>query len=179
MDEDTLVEACAGDNVPISRRRGGGGTVVLAPGTVILSIAGRSMVQYHLREHMNAVNLVIIDTLKNMGVRSLSVQGTSDIALGTKKILGSSLYRRKDTLLYQGSLLVNADLSLMNRYLKQPRKQPAYRLNRPHGDFVTSLHREGYELPVSTVVRKLQEAFGPLSPWPPLASNTPGPSPSL
>jgi lipoate-protein ligase A len=168
IEEDVMVETCADDGIPLSRRRGGGGTVVLSPGTVILSIAGRSTLGYHLREHMNAVNRIIVDTLEQLGVNSPVIRGISDITLGMKKILGSSLYRRKDLILYQGSLLVNPDLSLMKRYLKQPRKQPLYRKERPHKDFVTSLHNEGYEIPEVEIIYKLREAFIEGSPWPPV-----------
>ena len=175
VDEDVMSDACAKDGVPISRRRGGGGTVVLSPGTIIISIAGRSLLQYHLREHMNAVNLVIIDTLEKFGVDSLCIRGTSDIAAGMKKILGSSLYRRKDLLLYQGSLLVNPDLALINRYLKQPRKQPEYRNGRPHGSFVTSLHNEGYAIAMEEITKSLKSRFVSLSPWPPVLPGAPQP----
>ena len=168
IEEDVMVETCADDGIPLSRRRGGGGTVILSPGILILSIAGRSTLQYHLREHMNAVNRIIVDTLEQLGVDSPVIRGISDITLGMKKILGSSLYRRKDLVLYQGSLLVNPDLSLMKRYLKQPRKQPAYRKDRSHEDFVTSLHNEGYEIPKVEIIDKLREAFIEGSPWPPV-----------
>ena len=168
IEEDVMVETCADDGIPLSRRRGGGGTVILSPGILILSIGGRSTLQYHLREHMNAVNRIIVDTLEQLGVDSPVIRGISDITLGMKKILGSSLYRRKDLVLYQGSLLVNPDLSLMKRYLKQPRKQPAYRKDRSHEDFVTSLHNEGYEIPKVEIIDKLREAFIEGSPWPPV-----------
>ena len=168
IEEDVMVETCTDDGIPLSRRRGGGGTVILSPGILILSIAGRSTLQYHLREHMNAVNRIIVDTLEQLGVDSPVIRGISDITLGMKKILGSSLYRRKDLVLYQGSLLVNPDLSLMKRYLKQPRKQPAYRKDRSHEDFVTSLHNEGYEIPKVEIIDKLREAFIEGSPWPPV-----------
>jgi len=172
VEEDVMSDVCATDGVSISRRRGGGGTVVLAPGTLIISMAGRSSLQYHLREHMNAVNLVIISILEKLGVDSLSIRGTSDIAIGMNKILGSSLYRRKDLLLYQGSLLINPDLDLINRYLKQPRKQPSYRNGRPHGSFVTSLHNEGYTVAMDEIIKKLKSKFANLSPWPPVLSDT-------
>lgn len=168
IEEDVMVETCADDGIPLSRRRGGGGTVILSPGILILSIGGRSTLQYHLREHMNAVNRIIVDTLEQLGVNSPVIRGISDITLGMKKILGSSLYRRKDLIIYQGSLLVNPDLSLMKRYLKQPRKQPAYRKDRSHEDFVTSLHNEGYEIPEVEIIDKLREAFIEGSPWPPV-----------
>ena len=173
MEEDVMTDTCAEDGIPVSRRRGGGGTVLLSSGTIILSIAGRSSLQYHLREHMNAVNTIIIDTLKQLDVNPLLIRGTSDITLGMKKILGSSLYRRKDLLLYQGSLLVNPDLNLIKRYLKQPRKQPAYRKHRPHEDFVTSLYNEGYAITMAEIIDSLQRALTSVSPWPPVLPETP------
>ena len=173
MEEDVMTDTCAEDGIPVSRRRGGGGTVLLSSGTIILSIAGRSSLQYHLREHMNAVNTIIIDTLKQLDVNPLLIRGTSDITLGMKKILGSSLYRRKDLLLYQGSLLVNPDLNLIKRYLKQPRKQPAYRKYRPHEDFVTSLYNEGYAITMAEIIDSLQRALTSVSPWPPVLPETP------
>ena len=168
IEEDVVEENCTADGIPISRRRGGGGTVVLSPGTVIISIAGLSNLQYHLREHMNAVNRTIIATLEQLGVDCPVIQGISDIALGNKKILGSSLYRRKDLVLYQGSLLVNSDLTLMDRYLKMPRKQPEYRGGRRHEAFVTSLHNEGYNISAAEIIESLQKEFALNPPWPPV-----------
>jgi lipoate-protein ligase A len=167
-EKELYLENCLADGVPINRRSGGGGTVVLSPGVIILSIAGRSVLPYHLREHMLGVNNGIIEVLHDLGVRSLSHEGISDIALKEKKILGSSLYRSGDLVLYQGSLLLNPDLGLMDRYLKQPEKQPEYRRGRPHGGFVTSLHLEGYGISAAELVTHLRKRFEDTAPWPPL-----------
>jgi lipoate-protein ligase A len=168
-ENDLYLENCLADGVPINRRSGGGGTVVLSPGVIILSIAGRSTLPYHLREHMLGVNDGIIEVLHGLGVRGLSHEGISDIALKGKKILGSSLYRSRDLVLYQGSLLLNPDLGLMDRYLKQPEKQPEYRRGRPHGRFVTSLHLEGYRMNTAELLIHLKNRFEGTAPWPPLA----------
>jgi lipoate-protein ligase A len=167
IEEDVYEERCRADRVPISRRSGGGGTVVLSPGVIIVSVAGTSGMSYHLREHMLAVNERIIETLEGFGVPGLAAAGTSDIAIGGRKILGSSLHRSRDLILYQGSLLVDPDLELMNRYLKQPVKQPAYRHGRRHDEFVTSLHREGHTIPLKKLTASLVGAFDTGSPWPP------------
>jgi len=174
MEGDVHVHNCLADGVPISRRSGGGGTVVLAPGVIILSIAGMSGLPFHLREHMHAVNRRIINVLEELGASGLSIEGISDIALGGRKILGSSLYRRRDLVLYQGSLLLNPDLSLMSRYLKQPQKQPEYRRERPHVEFVTSLHGSGYMIPISELIGCLEAEFGQSSPWSPPPTNPAG-----
>jgi lipoate-protein ligase A len=165
-EQDLHLERCQDDGVPIHRRAGGGGTVVLSPGVIILSVGGKSRVPYQLREHMRGVNERIIEVLGGLGVRGLSHEGISDIALHGRKILGSSLYRSRDLVLYQGSLLLHPDLSLMDRYLRQPDRQPAYRRGRPHGQFVTSLRLAGYSLTTSELVNSLKKAFQERAPWP-------------
>jgi lipoate-protein ligase A len=171
VEKELYLENCLADGVVINRRSGGGGTVVLSPGVIILSIAGKSGLPYHLREHMLGVNDGIIQVLHGLGVRGLSHEGISDIALKGKKILGSSLYRSGSLVLYQGSLLLNPDLGLMDRYLKQPEKQPAYRRGRPHGRFVTSLHLEGYTITAAELAVHLRNRFGDTAPWPTLPNS--------
>jgi lipoate-protein ligase A len=112
------------------------------------------------------VNERIIEALGGLGVRGLSHEGISDIALQGRKILGSSLYRSRDLVLYQGSLLLHPDLSLMDRYLRHPERQPAYRRGRSHREFVTSLRLAGYPLTASEVVTHLKKAFQERVPWP-------------
>ena len=164
-EKDVHIERVRMDRVPVLRRIGGGGTVLLAPGVIVISVAGKSSLPFHLREHMNAVNLAVIRSLQALGVRDLSIRGISDIAIGDSKILGSSLYRRKDTVLYQGSLLLNPDLSLVEYYLKHPEMEPDYRRGRSHREFLTSLWKEGYRIPKAGVVQALNETFLQGAPW--------------
>ena len=56
LEEDVFIEHCMKDDIPVFRRAGGGGTVVLSRGMVIVSLAGKSSLAFHLREHMNAIN---------------------------------------------------------------------------------------------------------------------------
>ncbi len=167
LEDDVYVENCKIDGVSIFRRAGGGGSVVLSRGTIVISVAGKSNLEFHLREHMNAVNRVILQTLQKNGIEGLSIRGISDITLGEHKILGSSLYRRKDLLLYQGSLLVCPDLSLIERYLKHPKKEPDYRRGRSHMDFLSSLYKKGYEVSIVELIDLLKKEFNKRSPWPP------------
>jgi lipoate-protein ligase A len=53
LEEDVYEQNCKDDGVQIFRRAGGGGTVVLSRGTIIISAAGKSNLEFHLREHMN------------------------------------------------------------------------------------------------------------------------------
>ncbi len=166
-EDDVYLKKCAMDTVPVHKRAGGGGSVVLCRGVIVVSVAGRTTLPYHLKEHMNAVNKAVIETLENLGVRDLAIKGISDITIGDKKILGSSLHKKKNLVLYQGSLLVNPPLNLIAGYLRHPKKEPDYRKGRPHTDFITSLYREGYRLNTSKLIETLKKELTERRPWPP------------
>jgi lipoate-protein ligase A len=113
---------------------------------------------FHNREYFCAVNHWVRVALAELGVPAEIVQdrGVSDLAIGERKILGTSLYRRRRILFYQGSLLVDVDLALFDRYLRYPSRVPDYRRGRGHGAFCTTLAREGYAVPVAMVMGSLQ-----------------------
>lgn len=165
VDEDVLVENCLHDDIPILRRAGGGGTVVLGRGIIILSVAGATHVPFSLREHMNAVNMAIVQVLLDAHVKDLRISGISDIAIGNRKIVGSSLYRKRDTVLYQGSLLHSPDMSIFDRYLKHPKIEPDYRCGRSHREFLTSLFQEGYLIEMGDLIDALRKGLEHRPPW--------------
>jgi lipoate-protein ligase A len=164
-EEDVKITRCKKDGVPILRRAGGGGTVVLCPGVVVVSVAGISKTPFALKEHMAAVNEAIISALEELGVTGLAVIGISDIAIGNRKILGASLHRRRDTVLYQGSLLVDPEVSIFDRYLKHPNKEPDYRAGRTHREFLSSLAGSGYSISVETVIEMIEDKLHNGPPW--------------
>lgn len=53
----------------------------------------------------------------------------------------------------------NPDLSLIDRSLRHPPREPDSRRGRHHLDFVTSLWREGFVVPVVTLGRYLSGAL--------------------
>ena len=114
---------------------------------------------------MIAINESIISALRCFGVEDLFIKAISDISIEDRKILGSSLYRRKDTVLYQGALLVKPDMSIFERYLKHPKREPDYRRGRTHIDFITSLYNEGYIIPKPKIVEALKVRLGTAPPW--------------
>lgn len=165
VEQDVYAGRCEKDSVPVLRRLGGGGSVVLCRGVLVVSVAGETGVAFRLREHMNAVNTAVIRVLEEFGVKALALQGISDIVCGDKKICGSSLHKKRNVVLYQGSLLLDPDLSLFARYLKHPPREPDYRQGRPHETFVTSLHREGYRIEKQQLIRGLENALEKQNPW--------------
>lgn len=142
---------CLEDGVPVIRRRGGGGTVVLSPGMVVISVVIQVDHQLHFQEHFWRINTFIIEALQTLGIAGLSQQGHSDICLGSHKILGSSMYGSRNLLFYTASLMIANDLSLIDRYLRHPSKEPDYRQGRSHQEFLITIGRDYPHLTVTKV----------------------------
>lgn len=136
------IEACISERVEIVRRRGGGCAVVLDPGNFVISvtiplpgITGISRAYDMLTEWLTA-------GLEHAGIAGVHREGTSDLAIGDRKIGGSCIYRIPGLLYYSTTLLVEPEIDKVERYLKHPPREPEYRRRRPHRDFMTSLIEE-------------------------------------
>jgi lipoate---protein ligase len=156
-EQDLLLDALQKDGVPWMRRRGGGGTVVLGPGQVVLAVVTEVASPFRNREYAAEINSWIVEALQRLSVTGVHAEGISDLAIGEKKIVGTSIYRTRLVLFYQASLLVCNDISLFTRYLAMPVKVPEYRRGRTHEQFCTTLAREGYTGSVGDVQEALQE----------------------
>jgi lipoate-protein ligase A len=155
-EQDLLIGNLSADGVPWLHRRGGGGTVILGPGQVVLAVVKEVASPFRNREYAGVINSWIIETLEGLGVTGVHAEGISDLAIGEKKIVGTSIYRRRLVLFYQASLLVSNDISVFTRYLAMPAKVPEYRRGRSHEDFCTTLAREGCTAGVPGVVAALE-----------------------
>ena len=71
---------------------------------------------------------------------AISVRGHTDLCLGDLKFSGNSQRRRKNFLLYHGTLLLDCNLNLISELLRMPSLEPHYRASRPHEAFVTNLN---------------------------------------
>jgi lipoate-protein ligase A len=98
-------------------------------------------------------DLVIGSSIAECGMRSVEGPARSlDSSPPTpqspflKKFSGNSLRVKRTHLLYHGTLLYDFDLPLIARCLKMPSRQPAYRSQRPHADFVANLQLERKQL---------------------------------
>ncbi len=154
--------ACARMNIPILRRCSGGGTVVQGPGclnyNLVLPIEGNPLLQtipqtneFVMQRQRNAVqkamecwsNGVLENNLNNTPSLQHSacpvVCGHTDLALGPLKFSGNAQRRKRQFLVFHGTFLINFDLTLITKLLRQPSKEPDYRQNRPHQAFITNL----------------------------------------
>ncbi len=147
------LERCITEGVPVQKRRGGGGTVILAPGVVVTIIVGERTAGESALCIFDKIHNAMISLFRKEGIEKIEKKGISDLAIQNRKILGSSLYMGSHPCLYyyQSSLLVSADISLMNRYLQYPPREPDYRKGRGHETFCTTLHEQGFSISAARV----------------------------
>ena len=65
--------------------------------------------------------------------------GTSDLAIGDRKFSGNSLRCKRRHFLYHGTLLYDFPLDRIGQLLKMPARQPHYRHQRSHAEFLMNL----------------------------------------
>ena len=119
-EQDLLLENLDADGIPWMHRRGGGGTVVLGPGQVVLAVVTEVASPFRNKEYAAEINSWIVESLRRLSVTGVHPAGISDLAIGEKKIVGTSIYRTRLVLFYQASLLVNNDIAIFTRYLAMP-----------------------------------------------------------
>jgi lipoate-protein ligase A len=147
------------DNIPVYKRPSGGETVLLTPKTLIISIAMNQSGFMGGKVYFKMINNKIIDSLKSLGIKNLNYRGISDIAINDVKILGSALYQNIDVVFYHAVLNVSESIELIEKYIKHPNREPDYRKNRSHKDFVTSLAKENYSIDIDKIKNALENGF--------------------
>ncbi len=154
--ETAIHEECArADGWPVYKRPSGGQSVILTSSTLVISIRFFSGTQENPRTYFRRINRLIISALEGLGITGLSEKGISDIALRDKKILGSSIYRKKTLVFYHAVLNVAESPERISRYLKHPSREPDYRAGRKHEEFVTSLRMSGYNQEMDEIRKAL------------------------
>jgi lipoate-protein ligase A len=148
---------CLLHSIPVLRRCTGGGTVLQGPGVLNYSLVLATEVapcttitganQSILGRHRDALSAVC-------GV-NVEVRGQTDLSIGGLKFSGNAQRRGRRFLLFHGSLLLDLDLGRVQQSLLFPSRQPEYRRNRSHADFLMNL-----KLPANRIKSALREAWG-------------------
>ena len=154
--------ACETRGIPIFRRCSGGGTVVQMPGGLNYSLILRITEDGPLGSITSANRFImeknraaLTTLLPQLSIPSqITVQGHTDLCLGNLKFAGNSQRRRKNYLLFHGTLLLDCDLKLIGQLLQMPSLEPDYRAHRAHEEFVTNL-----KLPAAAVKSALAKAW--------------------
>jgi lipoate-protein ligase A len=139
--DDVLIEACRADGVAIARRSSGGGTVVVGPGALNVTVVLASDFAPGLTA-VDEAHRFVLDRLAG-SIRALGpaveVLGLGDLTLDLRKFSGSAPRRLRHHFLVHATILYNFPLGLVSRYTALPRRQPSYRGHRTHEDFLTNL----------------------------------------
>jgi lipoate-protein ligase A len=128
------------------------------------------------RRYFEILSDWMIAGLARIGVPGVRREGSCDLALGDRKIAGACVYRTRGLLHYGASLLVDPDLSLIERYLRHPPREPAYRRGRGHRDFLAGLAQISAQRDAAQVARALAGVLAPPDlgrrAWPPSAKSS-------
>jgi lipoate-protein ligase A len=159
--DDVYQENCAADGVPILRRASGGGTVLQGPGCLSYALLLPNDLDPQLAgiHGTNAFVLERIAAALRPWQPHVAYRGISDLAIDGLKISGNAQRRKRNALLFHGTLLYGMQAEVIARYLRQPKRQPEYRENRPHEAFLRTL-----DTPVETLKRAVADAWGAVEP---------------
>ena len=150
VEEEIDLQACSAAGVRVVRRPSGGATVVLGPGCLMWSVitphaAGAPPIESIHAAMLEPLAAAITAAWAPSAGRRVARRGTSDLAVVTdhdateRKVSGNALRVRRHGVLYHGTLLDGFDLGLVSRVLRHPPREPDYRSQRSHGDFLANL----------------------------------------
>lgn len=141
--DEIFLEACASGNVAVLRRSSGGGTVLLGPGvlcvTVILpedAAPGLSRVDLAHSYVLERIAAALRSTAPAVQVELL---GRGDLVSGGRKFGGSAQHRLQNWFMVHCSILSDFPIERISRCLKMPSRQPDYRAGRSHENFLANL----------------------------------------
>jgi lipoate---protein ligase len=140
--KEAKLDACADDGIGVFRRTSGGGTVLLSPDCLCFSIvvpASGPFATFTAAETNTYILSKIETALNSLPSASVSTAGDTDLVVGNSKIAGSAQRRSRNGILFHGVILLTANLLTIGKYLHLPTRQPDYRQNRPHQEFLSNV----------------------------------------
>jgi len=154
--DDVHVDACHADSVAILRRASGGGTVLQGPGCLSYAFVMPLNMSADLRDIRSSNTFVLHRLAKALSLcqPGVGMQGISDLAIEGRKISGNAQRRTRNALLFHGTIIYRMDAEVIARYLKQPKRQPQYRRDRSHREFLRTI-----DVPVEDVKKAIAEAW--------------------
>jgi lipoate---protein ligase len=159
--------ACSVHGVSVLKRCTGGGTVLQTSGVLNYSLVMPAPDHLDLKAGFRQGTDVICAILAAFGVVGVP-EGTSDVAVGHRKISGNAQARRWKALLVHGTLLVDFDFDLAEKVLRHPLREPEYRQGRGHRDFLVTLRALGVQADRHSIekvaMQAAQQIFGRVNP---------------
>lgn len=155
-------DACTRAGIPVLRRASGGGTVLQGAGCVNYSLVLR-IPSEEPRPGITETTREIMGRHADLFTRMLGGnvrhEGESDLTFHGKKFSGNAQRRLVRHVMFHGTFLLDADLTMISRFLRHPESEPAYRGKRSHAEFVTNIG-----LPREAVAAALAAEWGATDP---------------
>ena len=125
LDSEIDIDYCSKNNIEISRRISGGGTVYQDLGNLNISFIFNKNILPNNLSNISDITAYftdfIIESLKYYGLENIKRMGSSNILHNNSKISGSSGYNKKNSILHHLTLLINVNLTnLENSLLAHP-----------------------------------------------------------
>lgn len=164
--DEVHIARCRADSVPVLRRPSGGAAILAGRGCLMYALVLSHERQPQLQAVDIAHRYVLGRLAAGIAARAPGVHqaGVSDLALGDRKFSGNSMRCKRRSLLYHGTLLYDFPLAQIGHYLRAPPRQPDYRRERHHGEFVVNLPLDRAAL--ASAVREAFAAEEALVDWP-------------
>ncbi len=152
LEQEAQVQWCQQQGIKMFRRVSGGASIVTGPGCLMYAVLLDMRKRPHLRM-LDQAHRFVMETmaaaLTSLGIVT-RIEGTCDLTIGGRKVSGNSLRVKRNFLIYHGTMICRFDTGQISRCLGTPVRQPEYRKNRSHDQFIGSI-------PVST--SKLKSAI--------------------
>ena len=136
------LNACGDEGVPVLRRCSGGGAVLQGAGCWNYGLVLRIPDSGPLAT-ITGANAWIMERnrslLQGLLTETVTVEGHTDLAVDGRKCSGNAQRRKRNHLLFHGTVLHGFPLELIPRFLRFPSAQPDYRGGRDHLAFVRNV----------------------------------------
>jgi len=166
IDQEVNLDFCKANGIEVFRRCSGGQSIVTGPGCLMYAV----VLDYRMRPELRMLEKAHQFVMGKMAaaLESVSIttklQGTSDLTLDGRKFSGNALRCKRNWLVYHGTMLCDFNLDLIAQCLGDPIRQPEYRSQRSHHEFLTQLPTSTTLL--SSAIVKQWEATESLEEWP-------------
>lgn len=174
IERELNLDYCRANNIQVGRRLTGGGAIYLDQGQLgwELVIHKRSLQSSALPQVTRQICEAAANSISSLGVQA-KYRPFSDIEVQGRKISGTGGYFDGDTLVYQGTLLIDMDPSVMVNVLNIPQEtQPAKAQDTAQSRVATLTELMSSPPDLDTVKRLLVDGFSQLLGTPAVDAST-------
>lgn len=166
LETEVNVAWCNEQKIKMFRRASGGASIVTGPGCLMYAVLLDLKKRPHLRM-LDQAHAFVMETmasaLASLGIET-KIEGTCDLTIGGRKVSGNSLRVKRNFLIYHGTMICDFDTATIARCLGTPVRQPDYRDNRSHDQFLASIPATTDQ--VRRAIAKAWQAEETISEWP-------------